>query len=64
MNRRTFLRSAGSVAAISPLVLMSKLADIGRQKREPMQPMKTGQVLTASYLNEITERINELEQRL
>jgi len=64
MNRRAFIRNASSVAIVSPFIVASKLADISRPKREPIEQMKTGQVLTAAYINEIAERINELEQKL
>lgn len=63
MNRRKFLRNTASLAVVAPFVAVSKLADIGKEKRAPMPPLQTGSVLTAEFMNDLVTRVNELEQQ-
>lgn len=62
MNRRTFLRKAGSALAVAPFIAATKLADIGKAKREPLKRLNNGQVLTSDYMNDMVQRINDIEQ--
>jgi hypothetical protein len=64
MNRRNFL-SKGAVLGISvPLIATKALVDATREKKNPVEPVVSGQVLTAHYINELAARINDLENRV
>lgn len=62
MNRRYFLRSTASLAAVAPFVAATKLIELGKEKRAPMPPLETGSLLTSDFMNDLVKRVNELER--
>lgn len=63
LGRRNFLRAGGIVAVSAPFVALKQIVDIAKERKEPIAAPYDGQVLTAKYLADIVERINDLELR-
>jgi len=40
------------------------IVDLTREKQKPLPELKSGQILTAQFMNELVDRINELENRV
>jgi hypothetical protein len=63
LARRNFLKVGGIVAVSAPFVALKQIVDIAKERKEPIATPYDGQVLTAKYLADIVERINDLELR-
>lgn len=64
MNRRNFLSRGAVIAAATPLFATKAIVDFVRDKKEPLPELEHGQVLTSQFMNELVDRINELENRI
>ena len=63
LARRNFLKLSGVVAVTAPFVAVTKIIDIGKERKEPIKTPYDGQLLTTKYMADIVERINDLESR-
>lgn len=63
LARRNFLKLSGVVAVTVPFVAVTKIIDIGKERKEPIKTPYDGQILTTKYMADIVERINDLESR-
>jgi hypothetical protein len=64
MNRRSFLSKGTIIAVSAPLLATKAVVDLTREKKEPLQELESGQILTAQFMNDLIERINDLENRV
>lgn len=64
MMRRNFIRSTSIALATAPLITASKVIEVAREKKKPIEPLKAGSLLTSEYMAEIVNRINNLEERV
>jgi hypothetical protein len=64
MNRRNFLSSGTVIAIAAPFMATKAIVDLTREKQKPLPELKSGQILTAQFMNELVDRINELENRV
>lgn len=64
MNRRNFLSKGSILAAATPLFATKAIMDFARDKKEPLPELEYGSALTAEFMNELTARVNDLENRI
>lgn len=64
MNRRNFLSKGTIIAAATPLLATKAIMDFAKEKKEPLPELEKGQILTAEFMNELTARVNDLENRI
>ncbi len=62
MNRRSFLRFFGKSALGSPLLIGDAMRKAGKEQTSPLPELSPGDVLPASYINNIVKRVNSLEE--
>lgn len=62
MNRRSFLTFFGRSAISSPLLIGDAMRKAGKEEARPLPEIKPGDVLPASYINDIVKRVNLLEE--
>ncbi len=61
-SRREFLRVLGMGAVVAPAIAVKDVAAIGREKVDQLPPVQNGTVMTAEYMNAITERLNRISE--
>ena len=64
MNRRNFLSKGAIIAAATPLLATKVIMDFAKEKKQPLPALEYGSVLTAEFMNELTARVNDLENRI
>ena len=57
LERRTFLRGIGALAIAAPCAAARFVVE---DKPKPLPQLQNGDVLSASYLNSLVNRVNEL----
>ena len=65
MNRRDFLKYGGGGAVVVAIAGPTVIAGVAgaataRRKRPPLPVLKSGDVITAAWFQDMTERVNEL----
>lgn len=63
LARRNFLKVGGIVAVSAPFVALKQIVDITKERKEPLEIIQEGQILTAKHYAEVVTRINDLELR-
>jgi len=64
MNRRDFVKGTVTASVIAPFIAVGKIVELSKERKEPLQPLPNGSVLTSEYFAEVVNRINELETRV
>lgn len=64
MDRRKFLTSSAILGISTPLIATKAIVDLTRQRKEPIPTKQAGDILTSDFINELVNRINELESRI
>jgi hypothetical protein len=63
MKRREFTKCFSVVAISAPVLALAKTVEVAKEKNKPLEPLGAGDILTANYLRQIADRINQLEER-